>query len=78
MILVGSVIGYPVFVWLLKSTSQVLANSFTFISPFISLIIGVTILDEFISSFVIVAAAIMILGSMATIMLINVKCSQNE
>ena len=78
MILVGSVTGYPVFVWLLKSTSQVLANSFTFISPFISLIIGVTILDEFISSFVIVAAAIMILGSMATIMLINVKCSQNE
>jgi drug/metabolite transporter (DMT)-like permease len=73
MILVGSLIGYPVFVWLLKSTSQVLANSFTFISPFISLVIGVTILDESISSFVIVAAAIMILGSVATIMVMNIQ-----
>jgi drug/metabolite transporter (DMT)-like permease len=78
MILVGSLVGYPVFVWLLKSTSQVLANSFTFISPFISLVIGVTILDESISSFVIVAAAILILGSVATIMVINVKRSPNE
>lgn len=73
MIVVGSLIGYPVFVWLLKSTSQVLANSFTFISPLISLIIGVTILDESISSFVTVAAAIMILGSVATIMVVNVQ-----
>ena len=73
MILVGSLIGYPVFVWLLKSTSQVLANSFTFISPFISLVIGVTLLDESISSFVIVAAAIMILGSVATIMVMNIQ-----
>lgn len=78
MILIGSLIGYPVFVWLLKSTSQVLANSFTFISPLISLVIGVTILDESISSFVTVAAAIMILGSVATIMLINAKSSQKN
>ena len=73
MILVGSLIGYPVFVWLLKSTSQVLANSFTFISPLISLIIGVTILEESISSFVIVGAAIMILGSVATIMVMDIQ-----
>lgn len=73
MILVSSLIGYPVFVWLLKSTSQVLANSFTFISPFISLVIGATILDESIPSFVMVAAAIMILGSVATIMVMNIR-----
>lgn len=78
MILIGSLIGYPVFVWLLKSTSQVLANSFTFISPFISLVIGVIILDESIPSFVIVAGAVMILGSVATIMLINVKSSKKN
>lgn len=73
MILVGSLVGYPVFVWLLKSTSQVLANSFTFISPFISLVIGITILDESIPSFVMVAAAIMILGSVATIMVLSIQ-----
>ena len=73
MILVGSLVGYPVFAWLLKSTSQVLANSFTFISPFISLVIGITILDESIPSFVMVAAAIMILGSVATIMVLSIQ-----
>lgn len=78
MILIVALIGYPIFVWLLKSTSQVLANSFTFISPFISLIIGVTILDESIYSFVVGAAAVMILGSVATIMVTNVKRSQKE
>jgi len=70
MILLGSLIGYPIFVWLLNSTSQVMANSFTFVTPVISLVIGIIFLKESIFSSTIVAA-IMILGSVITIMTIH-------
>lgn len=72
MILIGVLIGYPVFVWLLKSTSHIIANSFTFVSPFISLVMGTISLNESFSSFTIVAA-VMILGLVAIIMIINLN-----
>ena len=40
MILKGSLVGFPIFVWLLRTTSEFVANTFAFVSPIVGLILG--------------------------------------
>ena len=46
MILIGSLVGFPIFVWLLRKTSEFVANSFAFVSPIVALILGSATLNE--------------------------------
>jgi drug/metabolite transporter (DMT)-like permease len=68
MITIGSLLGFPVFVWLLQKTSELVANSFAFISPIVAIIIGWTFLDESFGIQIILGGFIL-LGSVMMIML---------
>ena len=67
MITIGSLLGFPIFVWLVQRTSEFVANSFAFVSPVVAIIMGWTILNESFGIQVIVAAFIL-LGSVMMIM----------
>ena len=67
MITIGSLIGFPIFIWLLQKTSEFVANSFSFVSPLIAIIIGRILLNESFGTQIIVAA-IILLGSVTMIM----------
>ncbi len=68
MITTGSLLGFPIFVWLLQKTSEFVANSFSFVSPVVAIIMGWTILNESFSTQIIVPAFIL-LGSVMMIMI---------
>jgi drug/metabolite transporter (DMT)-like permease len=67
MITIGSLLGFPIFVWLLQKTSEFVANSFSFVSPVVAIIMGWTILNESFSMQIIVPTFIL-LGSVMMIM----------
>lgn len=67
MITIGSLLGFPIFVWLLQKTSEFVANSFSFVSPVVAIIMGWTILNESFGTQIIVPAFIL-LGSVMMIM----------
>lgn len=46
MITIGSLLGFPIFVWLLQKTSEFVVNSFSFVSPVVAIIMGGTFLNE--------------------------------
>ena len=67
MIFIGSLVGFPIFVWLLHATSEFVANSFAFVSPVVAIILGSVTLSESIMWQSIIATS-MILGSVVMIM----------
>lgn len=76
MITVGSLLGFPIFVWLLQKTSEFVANSFAFVSPVVAIVLGWTILNESFGTQIIVAGFIL-LGSVMMIMTSEWKGKEN-
>ena len=76
MITIGSLVGFPVFVWLLQKTSEFVANSFAFISPIIAIIMGWTILDESFGIHIILGGFIL-LSSVMMILILESKVIGN-
>lgn len=77
MITMGSLLGFPVFVWLLQKTSELVANSFAFISPIVAIIMGWRILNE---SFgiQIVLGGFILLGSVMMILILESRPKGNR
>jgi drug/metabolite transporter (DMT)-like permease len=57
---VGSLIGFTVYIWLLRNTTPARATSYAYVSPVVALVLGATLAGEDISLRTIAAAAIII------------------
>jgi drug/metabolite transporter (DMT)-like permease len=65
--IVGLVTGFGAFIWLNRTTSPTLANSFQYVSPVIALIAGAGLLDESLTPTKLVAGAITLSGVFAIV-----------
>jgi drug/metabolite transporter (DMT)-like permease len=60
--LVGSLVGFTAFVWLMKHSTPAKVYTYTYVNPIVAVFLGWLILDEVVSSRIFVAAAIIIAG----------------
>jgi len=74
--LVGSLVGYTTFVWLIKHTTPALASTYAYVNPVVAVFLGWLLLDEMVTSRTLVASAI-ILGSVIVISLHNRHVAKN-
>ena len=58
--LVGSLVAYPVFQWLLTVADATAVASYTYVNPIVALTLGVVLLGETITARMILAASILI------------------
>lgn len=66
LILVGSLIGFSTFVWLMKNVPPAIVSTHAYVNPLVAVFLGWWILDEVVSSRTFTSAAI-IIGSVAII-----------
>ncbi|AHF77022.1 hypothetical protein Sant_1970 [Sodalis praecaptivus] len=62
LVLISSVCGYGVFIWLSLRTSPAVANSFFYVAPVVAMIAGAAVFDEPLTGMKMVAAAISLCG----------------
>jgi len=46
MVLIGSIVGYGAYIWLLNNTSLSLASTYAYVNPVIAVLLGLLILNE--------------------------------
>jgi drug/metabolite transporter (DMT)-like permease len=57
MLLLGSLAGFTIFVWLLNTTSVFKANSFAFVSPVFAIFLGRLFIDEAVTKYTLISTA---------------------
>jgi drug/metabolite transporter (DMT)-like permease len=62
LIFIGTVIPFAEFYWLLKVSTQPVANTFAYIAPIVAVFLGWTILDESVTYLTIVATIVILVG----------------
>lgn len=62
LVIVGSLLGYSTFMWLLPRATAPVANSFFYVGPVIALFLGWIVLDETVQPLELVGAVITLLG----------------
>ncbi|MBA4136504.1 MAG: hypothetical protein C0518_04220 [Opitutus sp.] len=60
--LVGSLVGFTAFVWLMKHSTPAKVYTYTYVNPIVAVFLGWLILDEHVDSRIFVAASIIIAG----------------
>jgi drug/metabolite transporter (DMT)-like permease len=66
LILVGSVIGYTAYAWLLGNAPVGLVSTYAYVNPVIAIALGVIVLDETVTARI-VAGAVLVLIAVATV-----------
>ena len=46
MVLIGSIVGYGAYIWLLNNTSLSLASTYAYVNPVIAVLLGLIVLSE--------------------------------
>jgi drug/metabolite transporter (DMT)-like permease len=46
LVLIGSIVGYGAYIWLLNNTSLSLASTYAYVNPVIAVILGLIVLNE--------------------------------
>ncbi len=62
LVLLGSVVGFSAFLWLLNNVPTTLASTYSYVNPIVSLLIGIGILHEPFSWRLVVGAAVIVIG----------------
>ena len=62
LILIVTVVGFTDFYWLLRVTTPSLANTFAYVSPVIAVILGWALLHESITSTMVIAMIVILMG----------------
>ena len=70
--LVGSLMGYTAYIWLLKNTTSFLASTYAFVNPIVAIFLGYIFADEVLTKPMILAA-LMIIGAVVTIIVFKSK-----
>jgi drug/metabolite transporter (DMT)-like permease len=60
--LVGSLVGFTAFVWLMQHSTPAKVYTYTYVNPIVAVFLGWLILDEHVSSRIFVAAAVIVVG----------------
>jgi drug/metabolite transporter (DMT)-like permease len=60
--LVGSLVGFTAFVWLMKHSTPARVYTYTYVNPIVAVFLGWLILDETVNSRIFIAAAVIIVG----------------
>lgn len=66
LILAGSIVAYPVYVWLLKHSTPARVSTYAYVNPVVAVFLGWLVLDEPLTARIALAAAI-IIGAVAII-----------
>ena len=66
LVVVGSLVAYPIYAWLLDNSTPALVSTYAYVNPVVAVILGWLILREPLGPRMIVSAAI-IIGSVALI-----------
>jgi drug/metabolite transporter (DMT)-like permease len=62
LVLIVTVIGFTDFYWLLRVTSQSMANTFAYVSPVVAVLLGLGLLHESITTTTVIAMIVILLG----------------
>lgn len=62
LILVGAILGYGVFQWLVKNAPLPLVSTYAYVSPVVAVILGILVLGEHLSAHAIAGGAIVVAG----------------
>lgn len=65
LVLVVTVLAYPVYFWLLRVTSPTLVSTFAFVAPLVAVALGVVVLGEALTTAMLGAAGLILLGVVA-------------
>lgn len=60
LVLIGSLVGFSAYVWLLKNASPYLASTYAFVNPIVALFLGYVFADEVLSVKALIATALII------------------
>ena len=62
LILIGSILGYGAYIWLITHVSLSLASTYAYVNPIVAVALGVLILSEPFSGLILLGGAVVILG----------------
>ena len=66
LVVAGSLVAFPVYVWLLKHSTPAHVSTYAYVNPIVAVILGWAILDEPLTSRIVLSATI-IIGAVAII-----------
>ena len=67
LILVGALVGYVAYIWLLHNVSATAASTYAFVNPVVAVALGAIVLGEAVTPMTLVAAAL-IVGAVALLL----------
>jgi drug/metabolite transporter (DMT)-like permease len=73
LILIGTVVPFAEFYWLLKISTPPIANTFAYIAPIAAVILGWAILDESVTYLTIIATIVILIGVALIVRTLNNK-----
>jgi len=62
LVVAGSLIAFPIFVWLMKNGSPTIVSTYAYVNPIVAVILGWLILNESVGMRIFVASAAIVLG----------------
>jgi drug/metabolite transporter (DMT)-like permease len=62
LVVLGSLVAFTTFVWLMKHTSPALVSTYAYVNPIVAVFLGWFILGEMVSSRIFIAAAVIVAG----------------
>jgi drug/metabolite transporter (DMT)-like permease len=77
LVVVGSVVAFPVYVWLLEHSTPALVSTYAYVNPVVAVILGWAILGEPMNLRIVLAAAV-IIGAVAIITVGRARTPQNS
>ncbi len=78
LILIGGVIGYAAYVWLLKAAPPSIAAMFAYLAPIVTLFLGFLLHEETLATMTIVGALVILVGVALVIVTRNSEISGNQ
>jgi drug/metabolite transporter (DMT)-like permease len=74
LVFLGSLLGFSAYIWLLQASTPAKVSTYAFVNPFIAVLLGYLILDETVSSSLLLAGALII----GAVVLITVPATRKE
>jgi drug/metabolite transporter (DMT)-like permease len=74
LVLIGSLVGYSAYIWLLHNVSATSASTYAFVNPVVAVLLGALFLGESVSLLTVIAAALIV----AAVALILYSQSRNR
>ncbi len=62
LVVIGSLVGFTTFVWLMKHVSPAVVSTYAYVNPIVAVVLGWLILDETVSPQIFLAAAVIVAG----------------